>query len=74
MHLENGFPAFAEAPLLLLVIPAKAGIQLNTAREALDIGFLCASHSVFHWIPAFAGMTSTNVGIPQDLHPNLRIA
>ena len=33
---------------------------------------LCAAHRVFNWIPAFAGMTSKNVGMYQGLHPYLR--
>jgi len=33
---------------------------------ALDIKVLRASHDVFHWIPAFAGMTSTGSAAVED--------
>ena len=38
------------------VIPAKAGIQLNTSCEALKTNNVCCAR-VLDWIPAFAGMT-----------------
>jgi hypothetical protein len=49
-----------------IVIPAKAGIQSKYVVCSTHYFFiLSASHIVFHWIPAFAGMTNKNVGIPQ---------
>jgi hypothetical protein len=42
----------------LTVIPANAGIQLNTSCEALKTFMTCAAHAIFDWIPACAGMTS----------------
>ena len=47
--------------MLSLVIPAKAGIQLNVACEALEIGLCVLRTTYFTGFPAFAGMTSTSV-------------
>jgi hypothetical protein len=41
----------------LTVIPANAGIQLGTPREALKTKDHGRFAQVFHWIPACAGMT-----------------
>jgi len=49
---------FWVAQILLVVIPANAGIRSTMMCEARNTQVLCASHGVFNWIPAFAGMTS----------------
>jgi hypothetical protein len=43
-----------------LVIPAQAGIQSGTgAKHAKPVSN--ASHGAFHWIPACAGMTASEL-------------
>ena len=46
----------------ILVIPAKAGIQSSTSCEAHKTFMSCATHAIFGWIPAFAGMTNAGFG------------
>ncbi|GGA27491.1 hypothetical protein [Dyella nitratireducens] len=46
----------------LIVIPANAGIQSGTRAQHTSL-VLSASHDVFNWIPAFAGMTSGNIPV-----------
>jgi hypothetical protein len=48
------------ASTCLTVIPANAGIQ-SSARARHTLLVLSASHDVFNWIPAFAGMTSGKI-------------
>ena len=45
-----------KAAISLGVIPAKAGIQFVTSREASNLA--ADRHGASVWIPAFAGMTA----------------
>ena|GEM_PF-4504688 len=40
----------------MIVIPAKAGIQIESFCFYIAVGFMCRADAL-HWIPAFAGMT-----------------
>jgi hypothetical protein len=52
----------------VVVIPAKAGIQLkkilmHTVHSIVNNEFACAHRISLRWIPAFAGMTPPKGGI-----------
>ncbi|KQY52717.1 hypothetical protein [Lysobacter sp. Root494] len=56
-------PLLVLLPLLLFVIPAKAGIQCLCS--------FCANQAQIqeqsHWIPAFAGMTSEKTALTKEV-------